>query len=101
MRASLCARWIGSHLYTLHIPALKARGMLLVRRARDSLQDADADGCVGPVQAVIFLFEHSESGSAGLILNRRTSYNIGSLTGADMLCPEFAGVHHCPMQDAV
>jgi hypothetical protein len=49
---------------------------------------ADRSGCA---QAVIFLFEHSESGSAGLILNRRTSYNLGSLQGGDMLCPDFAG----------
>lgn len=42
------------------------------------------------MQAVIFLFDHSEQGSAGLILNRPTQYKMGSVSGLDALCPEFA-----------
>jgi Uncharacterized ACR, COG1678 len=42
-------------------------------------------------QAVILLFQHDETGSSGLILNRRTSFRIESLKGATMLCPYFAG----------
>ena len=41
-------------------------------------------------QAVIFIFEHSEQGSAGLILNRPTQYTIGSMPGLETLCPDFA-----------
>lgn len=41
------------------------------------------------LQAVIFIFEHSEQGSAGLILNRPTQYQIGSMPGLETLCPEF------------
>jgi hypothetical protein len=41
-------------------------------------------------QAVIFMFEHGESGSAGLILNRPTQFTIGTIGGLETLCPEFA-----------
>ncbi len=41
------------------------------------------------LQAVIFIFEHSEQGSAGLILNRPTQYTIGGMPGLETLCPEF------------
>ena len=41
-------------------------------------------------QSVIFIFEHSESGSAGLILNKPTEHTIGSIDGLESLCPEFA-----------
>lgn len=41
-------------------------------------------------QAVIFIFEHGEGGSAGLILNRPTQFTIGSIGGLEALCPEFA-----------
>ncbi|EIE23156.1 DUF179-domain-containing protein [Coccomyxa subellipsoidea C-169] len=40
-------------------------------------------------QAVIFIFEHSEQGSAGLILNKPTQYTIGTMSGLEALCPEF------------
>ena len=42
------------------------------------------------VQAVIFLFEHDDTASAGFILNRPTERLLGKLVGADELCPEFA-----------
>ena len=42
------------------------------------------------VQAVIFLFEHSEKATAGFILNKPTEHTLGRLVGADALCPEFA-----------
>lgn len=42
------------------------------------------------MQSVIFIFEHSESGSAGLILNKPTEHTIGSIDGLESLCPEFA-----------
>lgn len=42
------------------------------------------------LQSVIFIFEHSESGSAGLILNKPTEHTIGSIDGLESLCPEFA-----------
>ena len=42
------------------------------------------------VQAVIFIFEHSEQGSAGLILNKPTQYTIGTMSGLEALCPEFS-----------
>ena len=45
---------------------------------------------LSPAQAVIFIFEHSEQGSGGLILNRPTQYTIGSMPGLETLCPEFA-----------
>jgi putative AlgH/UPF0301 family transcriptional regulator len=45
--------------------------------------------CVFCLQAVIFIFEHSQQGSAGLILNRPTQYTIGGLPGLETLCPEF------------
>lgn len=48
------------------------------------------DELLCPAQAVIFIFEHSESGSAGLILNRPTQYTIGSIGGLETLCPDFA-----------
>ncbi|CAD7701139.1 unnamed protein product [Ostreobium quekettii] len=41
-------------------------------------------------QAVIFIFTHSESGSAGLILNRPTEFTLGKVAGAEEMCPEFA-----------
>ena len=41
------------------------------------------------LQAVIFIFEHSEQGSAGLILNRPTQYTIGGMPGLETLGPEF------------
>ncbi|KAL3162870.1 hypothetical protein ABBQ32_009321 [Trebouxia sp. C0010 RCD-2024] len=41
-------------------------------------------------QAVIFLFEHDETSSAGFILNKPTEHRLGRLVGADELCPEFA-----------
>ncbi len=41
-------------------------------------------------QSVIFLFEHSEQGSAGLILNKPTQYTIGTMSGLEALCPEFS-----------
>ena len=44
---------------------------------------------LGLSQAVIFIFEHSEQGSAGLILNRPTQYTIGGMPGLETLCPEF------------
>mmetsp|Transcript_18217 Transcript_18217/g.58916 ORF Transcript_18217/g.58916 Transcript_18217/m.58916 type:complete len:338 (+) Transcript_18217:127-1140(+) len=40
-------------------------------------------------ESVIFLFEHGEGGSGGLILNRPTQYSIGSLSGVEQLLPEF------------
>ena len=40
-------------------------------------------------KAVIFLFEHNKDGSAGLILNRPTVYNISAVGGAESLLPEF------------
>ncbi len=39
-------------------------------------------------QCVIFLFEHSEQGSAGLILNKPTQYTIGTMAGLEALGPE-------------
>lgn len=45
-------------------------------------------------QAVIFLFAHSNEGSAGLILNRPTEYNLGQLAGFEELLPDFAS---CPL----
>ena len=42
------------------------------------------------VQAVIFLFEHSDEGSAGFILNRPTELTLGKLLAADALLPEFS-----------
>lgn len=42
------------------------------------------------MQAVIFLFEHSEEGSAGFILNRPTELTLGKLLAADALLPEFS-----------
>ena len=48
------------------------------------------DKLLCPAQAVIFIFEHSEGGSAGLILNRPTQYTIGSIGGLETLCPDFA-----------
>lgn len=45
-------------------------------------------------QAVIFLFAHGKEGSAGLILNRPTEYNLGQLAGFEDLLPEFGG---CPL----
>ena len=41
-------------------------------------------------QAVIFLFEHDDKGTAGFILNRPTEHKLGKIVGADELCPEFA-----------
>ena len=41
-------------------------------------------------QAVIFIFEHSKQGSAGLILNKPTQYTIGTMSGLEALCPEFS-----------
>ncbi|GMH39461.1 hypothetical protein BSKO_07359 [Bryopsis sp. KO-2023] len=41
-------------------------------------------------QAVLLIFAHNETGTAGLILNRLTGYKIGKVTGADFLCPAFA-----------
>ena len=41
-------------------------------------------------QAVIFLFEHDDTSSAGFILNKPTEHKLGRLVGADELCPEFA-----------
>lgn len=41
-------------------------------------------------QAVIFLFEHDDKGSAGFILNKPTEHKLGKIVGADELCPEFA-----------
>lgn len=41
-------------------------------------------------QAVIFLFEHDDTASAGFILNKPTEHVLGKLVGADNLCPEFA-----------
>ncbi|KAH7280087.1 hypothetical protein KP509_37G051900 [Ceratopteris richardii] len=41
-------------------------------------------------QAVIFLFAHTIEGSAGLILNRPTEYNLGQLAGFEELLPDFA-----------
>ncbi|DBB08311.1 TPA: hypothetical protein ACH3X3_008476 [Trebouxia sp. C0006] len=41
-------------------------------------------------QAVIFLFEHDNTASAGFILNKPTEHVLGKLVGADNLCPEFA-----------
>ena len=40
-------------------------------------------------RAVIFLFEHSAEGSAGLILNRPTEHKLGSIAGAAPFLPEF------------
>lgn len=45
-------------------------------------------------QAVIFLFAHSKEGSAGLILNRPTEYNLGQLAGFEDLLPDFSS---CPL----
>lgn len=42
------------------------------------------------MQAVIFMFEHGEEGSAGFILNRPTELTLGKLVAADALLPEFA-----------
>ena len=42
------------------------------------------------LQAVIFLFEHDDTGTAGFILNKPTEHKLGKLVGADELCPEFA-----------
>lgn len=41
-------------------------------------------------QAVIFIFVHSDTGSAGLILNRPTQYQLGKIAGAEDMCPQFA-----------
>ena len=41
-------------------------------------------------QAVIFLFEQDDIGSAGFMLNKPTEHILGKLVGADKLCPEFA-----------
>eukprot|EP00898_Chlorokybus_atmophyticus_P003290 jgi/Chlat1/3962/Chrsp26S04207 len=41
-------------------------------------------------QAVIYIFDHRASGSAGLIINKPTERTIGSLSGAEALCPEFS-----------
>jgi putative transcriptional regulator len=41
-------------------------------------------------RACIFLFDHSEQGSAGLILNRRTEYKLGTIAGSAPFLPEFA-----------
>mmetsp|Transcript_11048 Transcript_11048/g.26199 ORF Transcript_11048/g.26199 Transcript_11048/m.26199 type:complete len:112 (-) Transcript_11048:554-889(-) len=40
-------------------------------------------------QSVIFVFEHGQNGSAGIILNRPTQYNIQDVSGTERLCPEF------------
>ncbi|CAM6097365.1 unnamed protein product [Calypogeia fissa] len=40
-------------------------------------------------QAVIFIFEHGEDGSAGFILNRPTSYALGQVPGFGKFMPEF------------
>lgn len=45
-------------------------------------------------QAVIFLFAHTKEGSAGLIINRPTEYNLGQLAGFEDLLPEFGS---CPL----
>lgn len=42
------------------------------------------------MQAVIFLFEHSQEGSAGFILNKPTELTLGKLVAAEALLPEFA-----------
>lgn len=42
-------------------------------------------------QAVILLFEHGDYGSAGIILNRRTTRRIGELQRAELLGQKFAG----------
>ncbi len=36
------------------------------------------------------MFEHSEQGSAGLILNRPTQYTVGDLAGLETLCPAYS-----------
>lgn len=40
-------------------------------------------------EAVVLIFAHNETGTAGLLLNRLTGYKIGKVAGADFLCPEF------------
>jgi putative transcriptional regulator len=40
-------------------------------------------------QAVILIFSHDESGSAGIILNKPTQYTVGQVLGAEELCPHF------------
>lgn len=40
-------------------------------------------------QAVIFIYAHEESGSAGLILNRPTQYFVSEINGIEHMCPEF------------
>ncbi len=41
-------------------------------------------------RAVIFLFDHSDEGSAGIILNRPTEHTLGGIAGASTFMPEFA-----------
>jgi len=41
-------------------------------------------------RAVILLFEHGVEGSAGLILNKPTKFELGTIGGAESLLPEFA-----------
>lgn len=41
-------------------------------------------------RSVIFLFEHSAQGAAGIILNRPTEYQLGQIEGAEKLLPQFA-----------
>lgn len=43
-----------------------------------------------PPQAVIFLLEHDDRGSLGLILNKPTSFKMSTIRGCEVLCPEFA-----------
>jgi putative transcriptional regulator len=40
-------------------------------------------------RAVIFLFDHTDEGSAGLILNRPTEHKLGNIAGAAPFLPEF------------
>ncbi|KAK9819916.1 hypothetical protein WJX72_003947 [[Myrmecia] bisecta] len=44
--------------------------------------------------AVVFLFQHDNMGSAGLILNRKTDITVGAMSGTSALSPEFAP---CPL----
>ncbi len=40
-------------------------------------------------QSCIFLFHHDERGSAGIVLTRPSQHTLGTVAGAEMLCPEF------------
>ena len=77
---SLCTSWQPSGKPCSLV--LPCQGMTVQALCHDKLL------CL--VQAVIFIFEHSEQGSAGLILNRPTQYTIGSMPGLETLCPDFA-----------